>query len=387
MSTPPFVGGTAGIPDNRVMMGGGSPVAPPPSLIGTSPLPADKALELQIKAMQSQMKMIDFQIKALKKQSHGKDKKKAALANVKIKALEAKKAGLQTGITTKQNKVYELRGEYEKLLTGENRDAFMAINALFSDYGLGSLAGKIFEFVKNGYSADTISILLQDTDEYKKRFAANEARRKAGISVLSPAEYLAVENSYRQIMRQSGLPIGFYDTNDDFTNFISGDMSPTELQSRVELATQATALANPEYKRALKQMGLSDGELTAYFLDPNRALPFIQKTAATAAIGAEALQRGFSFDQQYAENLATQGVSAEQAAQGYAQIGDEFTDLKTLGAIYGGGWTQRQAEEATFTGGVAANKQRERLISSEKGQFSGAAGGARQGLAGRGGAR
>ena len=363
----------------------------PTNMIGT--VNPEAALALQVKALQEQQKALQKQVEGLRTKVKGKPGKgPAGAANMaRMKAqlalLEKRLTDTVKNLNTKQNSLYEMRGEYEKLLTGENRDAFMAINSLFGNYGLESLAGKIFEFVKNGYSADTISILLQDTDEYKKRFAANEARRKAGISVLSPAEYLAVENSYRQIFRQSGLPEGFYDSNDDFTKFISGDMSPTELQSRVELATQATALANPQYKAALKQMGLSDGELTAYFLDQKKALPFIQKTAATAAIGAEALQRGFAFDQQYAENLATQGVSAEQASQGYAQIGDEFSDLKTLSAIYGGGWSQRQAEEATFTGGTPANQQRAKLIGAEKGQFSGTAGSARAGLAGRGGAR
>lgn len=359
----------------------------PTTNVGANPASPEMRLRMEMKVLELQSKRIKRMIADAKKRLKSKDKKEVARAKAQIAFQEKRLESNTKAITGKQNKIYEVRGEYEKLLTGEGRDAFMAINALFSDYGLGSLAGKIFEFVKNGYSADTISILLQDTDEYKKRFAANDARRKAGISVLSPAEYLAVENSYRQIMSQSGLPVGFYDSTDDFTKFISGDMSPTELQSRVEMATQATALANPEYKQALKQMGLSDGDLTAYFLDQKRALPFIQKTAATAAIGAEALQRGFAFDQQYAENLATQGISAEQAAQGYAQIGDEFSDLKTLGAIYGGGWTQRQAEESTFTGGTGAGKQRERLVSQEKGAFSGAAGGARSGLAGRGGAR
>jgi len=263
----------------------------------------------------------------------------------------------------------------------------MALNSLFSQYGLGSLAGKIYDYVKNGYGSDTISILLQDTPEYKQRFAANDARTKAGLSVLSPAEYISVENSYRQIMRQSGLPEGFYDSNTDFTDFITKDMSPTELQSRVDLATQATALANPSLKAALKQMGLSDGDISAYFLDPDRAVPILQKSAATAAIGAEALQRGMGFDQAYAEELATAGISRDQASQGYAKIADEFSDLQTLGQVYGGGWTQRQAEEDTFTGGTAASRQRDKLVNSEKASFSGTTGGARSGLAQAGGAR
>jgi hypothetical protein len=322
-----------------------------------------------------------------KKTKSKKDLQSIAALKARIGKTSATLKTISSATVTAQNKYYEVTGQYEQLLEGSNRDAYMALSSLFDQYGLGTLADKIYDYVKNGYGSDTISILLQDTPEYKKRFAGNEARLKAGMSVLSPAEYISTENSYRQIMKQSGLPIGFYDSTDDFTDFISKDMSPTELQGRVDLATQATALANPAYKQALEQMGLGQGEIAAYFLDQAKALPFLQKAAATASIGAEALQRGFAFDQQYTENLATQGISREQAATAYAQIGDEFSDLKTLGSIYGGGWTQRQAEESAFTGGTEASKQRSGLISKEKSAFSGATGGAKSGLAQSGGAR
>jgi hypothetical protein len=279
----------------------------------------------------------------------------------------------------------DTRPQWEKNLSGPQRDAYLAITNLFKSYGLGTLSTKIFEFVKNGYSADTISILLQETPEYKKRFAGNEARRKAGLNVLSPGEYISVENSYRQIMKQAGLPIGFYDTNEDFAGFIGNDLSPTELKERADLAVQATALAAPEYKQALRQMGISDSEMTAYWINQSKSLPFLQKTAATAAIGAEALQHKLTFDKAYAENLVTQGVTGQQAAEGYARIAQEFSGLQTLGQIYGNAWTQRQAEQGTFLGDAQATRQRARLISNEGAQFGGSTGAARGGLAQRGG--
>lgn len=272
-------------------------------------------------------------------------------------------------------------------LTGTNRDAYVALNDLFTSYGLASLAPKIYDYIKQGYSSDTISILLQQTPEYKQRFAGNDARLKAGLPVLSPAQYLATEDSYRQIMQQSGLPKSFYDQPSDFQNFIAGDVSPTELQSRVNLATQATALASPAYKQALNQMGIDDGHLAAYFLDQNTALPLIQKAAATAAIGAEALQRGFQFDQQSAANLAAEGITQNQAAAGYQQIGNQFNQLKSLASIYGGAWNQQMAEQDVFVGGTAATQQKNQLIQNERGNFSGAVGTAQRGLAGFGGAQ
>ena len=91
---------------------------------------------------------------------------------------------------------------------------------MFNNYGLGTLAPKITEYVQQGFSPDTVTLKLQETPEYKQRFAGNESRRKSGLSVLSPKEYLATEDAYRQIMRSTGLPKGFYDSPDDFSKFI-----------------------------------------------------------------------------------------------------------------------------------------------------------------------
>jgi hypothetical protein len=56
-----------------------------------------------------------------------------------------------------QNNVYEVSGQYDKLLSGANRDAFMALKSMFDQFGLGSLAGKIYDYTKQGYGAGTRS--------------------------------------------------------------------------------------------------------------------------------------------------------------------------------------------------------------------------------------
>lgn len=293
----------------------------------------------------------------------------------------------QTTAAAAQNKVWELSGRYDKLLSGANRDAYAALNSLFSSFGLGSLSGKIYNYVKNGYSADTITILLQDTPEYKERFKGNEIRAKAGLPVLSPAEYLSVESSYRQIMQEAGLPAGFYDNPADFREWIGRNISPTDIQSRVDLASQAVNLAPAEFRQALNQMGIANSQLTAYFLDPDRALPDLQRSAATAAVGAEALQRGLNFDIAYSERLAREGISAEEASQGYSRIASELGTLRSLGRIYGTQWSQRESEEQVFEGQAEATRTRSRLLGQEAGMFGGATGASRGGLAQKGGAR
>lgn len=95
-------------------------------------------------------------------------------------------------------------------------DAYSLIKALLDQADLGSLADDLYGFIQQGYSADTITLLLQETSEWKRRFAGNEERKRRGLPVLTPAEYLAVESSYRQVMRTFGLPQGFYDEYSDF---------------------------------------------------------------------------------------------------------------------------------------------------------------------------
>lgn len=275
--------------------------------------------------------------------------------------------------------------DYASKLTGEARDAYALLTNLFGSYGLGSLGGKIFDYIQKGYSADTISILLQDTPEYKQRFAGNDMRRQKGLPVLSPAEYLSVESSYRQLMKQAGLPEGFYDQASDFNDFIGKDVAPTEVKARIDLASQATALAQPAFKEALQKMyGLTEGQLTAYFLDEDKALPILQKQAAAATIGAEALKRGLSISEK-AEQYALGGVTQEQAAQAYGSIAQQLPDYATFASSFGEQVGQGDFERAIFGDGVSGQedptRKLERLASWNRARAQGASGGAAGGLA------
>jgi len=341
--------------------------------IPNTPAEQERQYNLQIAKTNSLISSINAKIKA-------GGKNLTAAAKAKLNSQLAMQQAALGSLNGKLNGLYVTTGQYDKLLTGADRDAYLAVNALFKTYGLQSLAGKIYDYVKNGYSSDTISIMLQDTDEYKARFAGNQARIKAGLPVLSPAEYLATEASYQQIMKSAGLPESFYDQPSDFATWIGNNVSPSEIQSRVDLATQATTLASPAFRQALNQMGIDDANLTAYYLDPTKALPLLQKQAATAQIGAEALKQGLAFDQSYAEQLATEGVSQSAAAQGYAQVAGELGTMQSLGGMYGQGWTQRESEQADLEGSAAATAKKAGLLSQERGAFGAGTGTGRAGL-------
>jgi hypothetical protein len=270
---------------------------------------------------------------------------------------------------------------FEDQLSGANRDAFVALNTLFTGYGLATLAPKIFSYIQNGYSADTIALLLQDTAEYKQRFAGNELRKKQGLAVLNPADYLATEASYRQIMASAGLPKSFYDTPQDFTNWIGGDVSPTEIKSRVDLAVAATTQADKYTKQQLAAYyGVDDSHLTAYFLDQSRALPLLQKQEQAAQFGAEAARRGLLSDRASMEDYVSQGFTQSQAAQGFQQVAEELPNLQALAARYGTVFGQKEEEQSVFGTGASAVTKKRGLASQERAMFGGSSGGAAAGL-------
>lgn len=324
------------------------------------------------------------------------DMLRKGLKPAQANAIKLKLSTLNTALTSAnktmaaaQSRAYEVNGDFDRLLEGPNRDAFLALKSMFSQMGLGTLAGKIFEFVKQGYGADTIGLLLQETSEYKERFKANETRAKAGLAVLSPAEYLAAESAYRQILDSSGMPKGFYDNPADFRAWIGGDVSPTEIKSRVDMATEAVGKVDPSYRGALMQMyGVGETELAAYFLDRKKAEPILKKQAAASAIGAAALRRGFNTSLLDMEGYASLGISGQEAEAAYGQIASGFESMLGIAGRYGSTWTQREAEQEVFTPGSAgsvgaesAAEKGKRLKSQERAAFAGGRGSSSQGLA------
>lgn len=254
--------------------------------------------------------------------------------------------------------------------SGAQKDAFAALNSLFNSYGLGSLSSTIAGYLKNGYSADTIQLLLRETPAYKKRFAANETRVKKGLPALSPAEYLATETAYRQIMRASGLPMGFYDQSTDFQKFLENDVSPQEIQSRVTAASEFVNSAPAEAK-ALFSKWYTKGDMIAYALDPNRAEPLVGKSFETAKIGAEAGAQGLGIDEKMAQSIAERGITSEQASQGFSVIAGTLGNDQKLAAMSGDSISGYDAMREVFFNDAAVTKKRDRLASQERARFGG----------------
>jgi hypothetical protein len=208
------------------------------------------------------------------------------------------------------------------------RDARQTILKILGDYGLADLGDYVYNeiIVKETVdisNPDAIVYALREQPAYQKRFAANTARAKKGLAELDPASYIGLENAYRTLLQSNGLPANFYDQPDDFQALIEGDVSPSELQTRVEQGYRAVADADPQVVNQMRTLyGVGEGELAAYFLDPTRAAPLLTRQARAAQISARGVeQAGIQLTGALAEDLARRGVTAAEAERGFAEIG------------------------------------------------------------------
>jgi hypothetical protein len=270
--------------------------------------------------------------------------------------------------------------------TSGSQGAFDLLYSEFAKYGLESLVEPLRGLIQEGASGATMSLALQNTDAYKQRFSANADRIAKGLTALTPAQYLAMEDQYQNIMRNYGLPASYYAKDSTgkqagFNQLLSNDVSAVELEDRVATAQNRVINANPDVTKALKQFypDITNGDILAYTLDPTKALDMIKRKVTAAEIGGAALSSGLTTEAAAAENLARYGVTASQARQGYSTIADLLPRAATLSDIYKQGpYDQAAAEADVFNtaGNAEATAKRKKLTALEQATFSGSSGGA-----------
>lgn len=269
----------------------------------------------------------------------------------------------------------------------QRNDARATIQSTLAQYGLQDLSQYLYDLVTAGdinlNNADAIIQKIKDQPAYIERFPANKARLNKGLSELDPATYIGLERQYAATLRANGLPDRFYDNpKEDFSSWIEGDVSPAEVQVRIEQGYNAVADADPMVVAEMRRLyGLGDGDLAAYFIDPERARPLLtgkqlQRQAQAANISARAQeQAGITLDPQLAEELASRGISAQQALAGFSEIGG----LGELTQTFAGeeAITAQDFIGAAFGYSPEATKQIERRRRQRVAEFTGGGGFAR----------
>jgi hypothetical protein len=195
------------------------------------------------------------------------------------------------------------------------------------EFGLGTLADWAWQrYLELGEgSEDQIMLEMRQRPEYKQRFPAMDQLSKEGRAI-PEAEYIAYEKDVREIVQAYGLPAGVWDSAEAIAKGIVNNVSASEVKSRADIAAASQYTAPPEVRSALQQMyGLSGGDLTAYWLNPDNALPVLEKQYAAARIGAEATMRGLGqVSTGTAERMVEAGITAEQARQGLSSTSREL---------------------------------------------------------------
>lgn len=288
---------------------------------------------------------------------------------------------------------YQSYKDYQDYLDGKREARQSAYDLLFeqfSKYGLGSLVQPLRNLITDpSVSPAEFTIKLRESEPYKARFAANAKRIAQGLSVLPESTYLGLEDAYQEMLRKYGMPAEYYSevtdpvtgvkTQPNLEKFIAGDISPTELEDRLQLGFNRVKNAAPEIEQTLKAFypEITNGDVLAYVLDPKNAVEKLKRKVTAAEIGGAAKQFGLDTIAGRAEELAGYGVTQAQARQGFQTISEFLPRGSQLASIYKQEpYTQTTAESEVFgtPGAAQAAEKRKKLSQLEQASFSGSSG-------------
>ena len=238
------------------------------------------------------------------------------------------------------------------------------LTGVMNDYGLGSLLAKITQMVQQGLNSEAVMAQVRQTTEYADRFPA--MKTLAGKKrVISEAEYIAFERNAASLERSYGLPVGMLG-KDQVTKLLENEVSAKELGERVNMAAVGAFDTSVEVKDQFRDYyGISSGGLTAYFLDPDQALPLLERQYVASQIGAEAQIQQFNFDVKQAERLTEYGITRESARQGITNAANQ----RAFQSGFGDTVTKDQLIDASLMGDSAAQKSIERVKKGRQGRF------------------
>lgn len=163
---------------------------------------------------------------------------------------------------------------------------------------------------------------------------------------MSPEEILSYEQTVRDIFNRAGFPTTFYDTTAEIQDLLSNDISPTELQDRVQ-AGFAEVERNPDVLEAFNQLFGTQGlsEVAMWVLDPGRSVPAIERARNAARFKGFADSVGFNVDRGFALGRTGQAAGAlsdqalrdrlEAAAEQAPVLGETIGD-RARGSQLGG---------------------------------------------------
>lgn len=297
-------------------------------------------------------------------------------------------------------------GSRQEINRVRERSAGDAVEEMFNNLGLGAeFSASLKGIIDNLYQSNVMPTKQQimnsvyTSDPYKKRFAANETIRarmangegRPGDRMLTPAEYIDAEKTYRTILANRDMPMGFYDSYDDFTNLIANGISAEEFQSRVDTAYDALNFADQNVVNALQQFyNLSTGDLVAYLLDPTKAVALLegrsrnmtgayglnsrtelQRMYGSAQVGGIAGRQGLDAGVGMSEEIFNLNKSKQETEAAFKKAAEQEPNIERLGRLYGTAMDFKDIvrEDLALEGGVESGRKRRKFASKERAAF------------------
>jgi hypothetical protein len=261
----------------------------------------------------------------------------------------------------------------------ERVSAYALLESEFTKYGLGELAKTVKQLILDGASSSEMTIKLRNTPEYQVRFAGNAQRLKEGKNVYDEATYLALENSMQQAFTAYGVSNLLGDTRQKqqarLSTFIGGDISPTEVKNRIQLAVEEVS-NRPDILSAFQTYypQVTSNDLVSYFLDPKETTTRLTTKIKASQIGAAAMRQGFVSNVLNSEELAALGVTEEQAVAGYKNVAAVLPEAQKLSAIENTTYSASEAEGAYLRNLESEQRKLRKLAERESARFGGRSG-------------
>ncbi len=262
------------------------------------------------------------------------------------------------------NLAYQQQKDREERLRRQ-KQVMDTVKQAFMEYGLDSLYGEIEQYAKQDLNDAAIYLKLRETQAYKDRFPAMKPLSAKGRGI-TEREYISFERDATRLERQYGLPAGMLG-KEAVTTLLTNEVAADELQERVVMAANATQTVPQSMRNQFTEFyGVGQGGLTAYFLDPEKAKPLLERQYAAATIAGQGEMQGVDTSRQIAEDLYEQGVNEQQARQGFGQVARD----RALTTGKNQTVTQDQLIRGTF-----GNENYARLVdrarNAETGQYAG----------------
>lgn len=240
-----------------------------------------------------------------------------------------------------------------------SQDATAILASELASWGFGSDAiAWATQQIQSNNSIDQILYSLRQQPFYVNSVFGQvaKARSAANLPAMTEAQILSYKDYAIGVAQQAGLPTGFI-TDNELVTLMGNDVSTAELDARITQGYVAASKSDSATLNALQQYyGVTQGQLAAYYLDPNRALPMIQQQFLAAQMGGAAVNTGYTqatgnqLSQSQAMQMAQLGTTQTQAETGFTALAKQAQLFAALPGSQEAAITEQQQLGAEFSG-------------------------------------